>query len=55
MGAILMSKFKKRETERKGSKKRRILENKLIVEHLEDLTKAKAEELPEEEVLEEKK
>lgn len=45
-----MSKLKKRELERKGEKKQRILENKLIEEHLEDLTKTKVEleELPEE-------
>ncbi len=45
-----MSKLKKRELERKGEKKQRILENKLIEENLEDLTKTKAEleELPEE-------
>ncbi len=46
-----MSKLKKRELERKGKKKQEILENKLIEEHLEDLTKTKVEleELPEEE------
>lgn len=46
-----MSKLKKRELERKGAKKQRILENKLQDEHLEDLTKTKTEleELPEEE------
>ncbi len=46
-----MSKLKKRELERKGEKKQKILENKLIAEHLEDLTKTKVEpeELPEEE------
>ncbi len=45
-----MSKLKKRELERKGEKKQRILENKLIEENLEDLTKTKVEleELPEE-------
>ncbi len=46
-----MSKLKKREQERKGEKKQKILENKLIEENLEDLTKTKGklEELPEEE------
>ena len=46
-----MSKLKKRELEKKGEKKRRILENKLQEEHLEDLTKMKGvlEELTEEE------
>lgn len=46
-----MSKLKKRELERKGEKKQKILENKLQDEHLEDLTKTKIEfeELPEEE------
>ncbi len=45
-----MSKRKKRELERKGEKKQRILENKLIEENLEDLTKTNVEleELPEE-------
>ncbi len=45
-----MSKLKKRELERKGEKKQRILENKLIEENLLDLTKTKIEleELPEE-------
>ena len=45
-----MSKLKKRNLERKGEKKQKILENKLIEEHLEDLTKMKVEleELPEE-------
>ncbi len=45
-----MSKLKKRDLERKGEKKQKILENKLITEHLEDLTKMKVEleELPEE-------
>ncbi len=45
-----MSKLKKRESERKGEKKQKILDNKLMDEHLEDLTKKKAEfeELPEE-------
>ncbi len=46
-----MSKLKKRELERKGEKKQKILENKLQDEHLLDLTKTKVEfeELPEEE------
>ncbi len=46
-----MSKLKKRELERKGKKKQQILEDKLVEEHLEDLTKTKAEieELSEEE------
>lgn len=46
-----MSKLKKREQERKGEKKQKILENKLQDEHLLDLTKTKVEfeELPEEE------
>ena len=46
-----MSKLRKRELERKGIKKQRILENKLIAEHLVDLTRTKVEleELPEEE------
>lgn len=45
-----MSKLKKRELERKGEKKQKILENKLQDEHLEDLTKTRGEleELPEE-------
>jgi hypothetical protein len=45
-----MSKLKKRDLERKGEKKQKILENKLIEEHLEDLTKmnVELEELPEE-------
>ncbi len=45
-----MSKLKKRELERKGQKKQKILEDKLLDEHLVDLTKTKAEveELPEE-------
>jgi len=34
-----MSKLKKRDQERKGEKKQKILEGKLIEEHLEDLTK----------------
>jgi hypothetical protein len=38
-----MSKLKKRNLERKGEKKQKILENKLIEEHLEDLTKMKTE------------
>lgn len=46
-----MSKLKKRDQERKGEKKKKILEGKLDEGHLEDLTKKKApmEELPEEE------
>lgn len=45
-----MSKLKKRELERKGEKKQKILENKLLEENIEDLTKTKVEleELPEE-------
>ncbi len=45
-----MSKLKKRELERKGAKKQKILENKLLDENLEDLmkTKVEPEELPEE-------
>ncbi len=45
-----MSKLKKRELERKGAKKQKILEGKLIDEHLEDLikTRGELEELPEE-------
>ncbi len=45
-----MSKLKKRELERKGTNKQRILDNKLMDENLEDLTKVKGEleELPEE-------
>jgi hypothetical protein len=34
-----MSKLKKRDLERKGEKKKKILENKLIEEHLVDLKK----------------
>lgn len=46
-----MSKLRKRDLERKGEKKQKILENKLMEENLGDLTKTKAEpmELPEEE------
>lgn len=46
-----MSKLKKRELERKGKKKQKILEDKLLDEHLEDLTKTKSEPIgvPEEE------
>jgi hypothetical protein len=46
-----MSKLKKRELERKGEKKQKILENKLIEENLGELTKTEVEleELPEEE------
>ncbi len=49
-GGKTMSKLKKRELERKGEKKRKIQENKLLDEHLVDLTKTKGEleELPEE-------
>lgn len=46
-----MSKLKKRKLERKGDKKQKILEDKLLDEHLEDLTKTKSEAIgvPEEE------
>jgi len=46
-----MSKLKKRDQERKGEKKQKILDGKLGEGHLEDLTKKKVttEELPEEE------
>ncbi|MCX9011321.1 MAG: hypothetical protein OIN66_09380 [Candidatus Methanoperedens sp.] len=46
-----MSKLRKRNLERKGEKKQKILENKLMEENLVDLTKTKVEpvELPEEE------
>ena len=45
-----MSKLKKRELERKGEKKQKIQDNKLMGEHLGDLTKKEVEvsELPEE-------
>jgi len=43
MRGKIMSKLKKRELERKGAKKQKILEGKLIDEHLEDLTKTKGE------------
>lgn len=45
-----MSKLKKRESERKGEKKQKILDTKLMDEHLGDLTKKEVEvsELPEE-------
>ncbi len=45
-----MSKLKKRELERKGVKKQMIQDNKIMDEHLKDLTKEKPEleELPEE-------
>lgn len=48
-----MSKLRKRELERKGQRKQKSLENKLIEENLEDLTKTKVEleELPEEETI----
>lgn len=35
-----MSKLKKRELERKGKKKQRLLENKLMEEHLDELNTA---------------
>jgi len=35
-----MSKFKKRDLERKGDKKQKIKEDKLIGEHIEDFKKA---------------
>jgi len=38
-----MSKLKKRNLERKGEKKQKILENKLMEENLVDLTKMKGE------------
>lgn len=38
-----MSKLKKRELERKGEKKQRILDNKLLDENLGDLTKKEVE------------
>ena len=46
-----MSKFKKRDLERKGEKKQQILEKKLIENNLESLTGSEGEiaELPEEE------
>lgn len=46
-----MSKLKKRGLERKGEKKQKILDTKLMEEHLVDLTKVgvEMEELPEEE------
>ena len=40
-----MSKLKKRELERKGEKKQKILDNKLQDEHLGDLTKKELDEL----------
>jgi hypothetical protein len=45
-----MSKLKKRELERKGEKKQKILDTKMMDEHLGDLTKKEVEvsELPEE-------
>ncbi|MCK4938051.1 MAG: hypothetical protein KAR85_05560 [Methanosarcinales archaeon] len=45
-----MSKFKKRDQERKGDKKAEILEKKLIKNNLESLTSSEGEiaELPEE-------
>ena len=46
-----MSKFKKRDLERKGEKKKQILEKKLIKNNLESLTGSEREiaKLPEEE------
>jgi hypothetical protein len=46
-----MSKLKKRGLERKGEKKQKILDTKLMEEHLVNLTKVRGEleELPEEE------
>jgi len=46
-----MSKFKKRDLERKGDKKQQILEKKLIDENLDSLTRSEGEvaELPDEE------
>lgn len=46
-----MSKFKKRDLERKGEKKQKILEEKLIKNNLESLTGSEGDiaELPEEE------
>jgi len=46
-----MSKLNKRSLERKGEKKQKILETKLLEEHLVDLTKVRGEleELSEEE------
>jgi hypothetical protein len=38
-----MSKLKKRNLERKGEKKQKNLENRLMEEHLVDLTKMKGE------------
>jgi hypothetical protein len=38
-----MSKLKKREIERKGEKKQKIQDSKLMDEHLVDLTKGKLE------------
>ncbi len=38
-----MSKLKKRGLERKGEKKQKILETKLLEEHLVDLTKVRGE------------
>ena len=38
-----MSKLKKREIERKGEKKQKTQDNKLMDEHLVDLTKGKSE------------
>ena len=46
-----MSKFKKRDLERKGEKKKQILEKKLIKKNLESLTGSEGEiaKLPDEE------
>ncbi len=41
---IRMSKFKKRDLERKGDKKQQILEKKLIDDNLESLTSSQGEE-----------
>ncbi len=41
-----MSKFKKREAERKGDKKKEILESKLIEENLEDLAEPEEVKAP---------
>lgn len=41
---VLVPKFKKRETERKGGKKMEILEEKLLKTHLDELKGAGGEE-----------
>lgn len=41
---IRMSKFKKRDLERKGDRKQQILEKKLIDDNLESLTSSQGEE-----------